>query len=357
MWEFPGGKVEPGEQLREALVRELSEEFGIRESLIRVGRVLDSIDDCKTPATGEKVYRVTFFEVEFLTDHTELRKHTEARWMTPDEARAVPQLPSGTMFCARHMAQPAQPVAQEPVVTREQFRRLLTDYRVAVSKEVLERACGSMPWPPDRWQQETDKARIALFAALFGPYTAPPAPVVTEEMVERAAQALDEAFDAGWDLHAGRLGQRPNFTIPARSLLLAALGHEENRALYTAPPAPVVTDEMVERIGNMILQAYTAGVAANMMGVSTTIDAEWHYNNWPGSKALTRSVLAALCCGLCCGLRSEWRAPVVRQRAPRREGPARRSSRPLLLPRPPARSHTRGQPRGGAGVQRMPVVE
>lgn len=92
MWEYPGGKVEPGEQLREALVRELQEEFGIQRPLI--GAVLDSIE--------YQGYRVTFFEVE-MQDPADLYKHSEVRWMTPDEARRVEHLPSGTIFNARHL--------------------------------------------------------------------------------------------------------------------------------------------------------------------------------------------------------------------------------------------------------------
>lgn len=125
MWEYPGGKVEAGEQLREALVREMREEFGWpSEVTVGIGAVLDNITYGK--------YRVTFFEVT-MAEPTELRSHTEVRWMTPDEACRVEHLPSGMIFTAKHLAsappergtepRPVTPEVNEAWIAEERKRR------------------------------------------------------------------------------------------------------------------------------------------------------------------------------------------------------------------------------------------
>lgn len=105
MWEYPGGKVNANEQLRDALIRELIEEFGDVNPTI--GAVLDSIE----ARYGDVTYRVTFFAVE-MREPVTLHAHDETRWMTSREVCSVPHLPSGTIFNARHVA-PSVEVAQE----------------------------------------------------------------------------------------------------------------------------------------------------------------------------------------------------------------------------------------------------
>jgi 8-oxo-dGTP diphosphatase len=86
-WEFPGGKVEPGETDAEALVRECVEELGVRVEVgARVGPDVPL-------AHGRAVLRV--FAVTLLDgDEPRALEHRAMRWLAADELDSVPWLPA-----------------------------------------------------------------------------------------------------------------------------------------------------------------------------------------------------------------------------------------------------------------------
>lgn len=92
-WEYPGGKVEPGEAPAQALKREMREEFGVE---CAVGNLLDDI----TTVTAEQPYRVLFYAVTF-GGLPRLRVHSDAQWCTLEQLLAQQHLPSGTEFNRR----------------------------------------------------------------------------------------------------------------------------------------------------------------------------------------------------------------------------------------------------------------
>jgi 8-oxo-dGTP diphosphatase len=77
-WEFPGGKIELGEQPKEALQRELFEELGIRAD----------VGDLKmtwTHSYPEVGILLLFFEVLFWKGEPKAVHHNELRWVTFEE--------------------------------------------------------------------------------------------------------------------------------------------------------------------------------------------------------------------------------------------------------------------------------
>ena len=86
-WEFPGGKVEPGESDQQALARECAEELGVRVEV--GGRVGPDV----SLAHGRAVLRV--FAVTLLDgDMPRPLEHASMRWLAADELDTVHWLPA-----------------------------------------------------------------------------------------------------------------------------------------------------------------------------------------------------------------------------------------------------------------------
>ncbi len=86
-WEFPGGKIEPGETPQEALVREIQEELAAE---IRVGGLIDTVEY----DYPEFHLSMGCYWAEIVSGDLILREHEAAKWLTAEELDDVDWLPA-----------------------------------------------------------------------------------------------------------------------------------------------------------------------------------------------------------------------------------------------------------------------
>lgn len=90
-WEFPGGKVEPGETPQQALIREIIEEL---DTEIKVGELIDTVEyDYPTFHLS-----MDCFWAEVKAGHLELKEAEAAKWLTKDQLDSVTWLPADILL-------------------------------------------------------------------------------------------------------------------------------------------------------------------------------------------------------------------------------------------------------------------
>lgn len=93
-WEFPGGKVEPGEAPRAALEREITEELHCD---VEVGEQVTTT----TYAYDFGIVTLTTFYCRLLAGVPKLTEHAAITWLPPTELRTIEWAPADLPAVAR----------------------------------------------------------------------------------------------------------------------------------------------------------------------------------------------------------------------------------------------------------------
>ncbi len=94
LWEFVGGKVEPGETKEQALVRECREELGV---IVAPGPVYMEVDHVYPDIT----IHLTLFRAAIAAGRPQRLEHADIRFIAPDEIPQYAFCPADASILAR----------------------------------------------------------------------------------------------------------------------------------------------------------------------------------------------------------------------------------------------------------------
>lgn len=102
LWEFVGGKVEPGETRAQALARECREELGVTVAVLRpCMEVVHEYPDLTV--------HLTLFHTAITEGEPQLLEHAALRWLTAEEADAYPFCPADRILLQKLRSNETQP--------------------------------------------------------------------------------------------------------------------------------------------------------------------------------------------------------------------------------------------------------